>query len=341
MRHAEQDALAGGLYERCLPGDRQIISRDLDEVVGLLQRKVGPHSYTPLSTTHFLTKIQFRKLSVLRLSYGWFAPALEIISTPIKPYYSLFFRRSGSSEYRAGRDSFVTSPWTGAFLPGMRPLRVRTMENWHVFGTQFSPESFQAELSKLLGRTVVRPIEFDPKVNFEFGAGRIVRRILNRLYGEAARMESESAMFSLGVRHLERLLITVIVEGFRHNYSKFVNGPERGIAPWQVRTVEDFILEHANEPLTLGELALVGGVTGRSLQYTFRRHKGVSPMEFLRRVRLERVRNDLMQATDDTTVTSVAMRWGFLHLGRFAAEYQTNFGETPSATLRRERWRID
>ena len=135
------------------------------------------------------------------------------------------------------------------------------------------------------------------------------------------------------MRQIEQSLITLILEGLRHNYSKFVNGPERNIAPWQVRAVEEFIFANADLPLSLGNLAVIGGVSARSLQYTFRRHRGCSPMEFLRRIRLERVRDELLHPIHDTTVTSAAMRWGFLHLGRFAAEYRARFNESPSATL--------
>jgi transcriptional regulator GlxA family with amidase domain len=80
-------------------------------------------------------------------------------------------------------------------------------------------------------------------------------------------------------------------------------------------------------------------VTARSLQYTFRRHRDCSPMEFLRRIRLERVRDELAHATPDTTVTSAAMRWGFLHLSRFAAEFRARFNENPSETLSRSQGR--
>jgi AraC-like DNA-binding protein len=58
-------------------------------------------------------------------------------------------------------------------------------------------------------------------------------------------------------------------------------------------------------------------------------------MEFLRRIRFERVRNDLLNPIHSTTVTSAAVRWGFVHLGRYAAEYRARFNESPSATVRR------
>jgi AraC-like DNA-binding protein len=62
-------------------------------------------------------------------------------------------------------------------------------------------------------------------------------------------------------------------------------------------------------------------------------------MEFLRRIRLERVRDELLHPIHDDTVTSAAMRWGFLHLSRFAAEFRARFNENPSETLSRSQGR--
>jgi AraC-like DNA-binding protein len=321
---------AGG-FKRFGPEQKEFKSSNLDELRFVLRREVGQKFEIRGRNRPFSTLIQFRQLNDLRVSYTWFAPAMVISLTPSEPYYSLYFRLSGSSEYRVAGRVFVTSPSCGAFWPGLHPVQVRTNENWHVFGTRFSTAAIQVELSHLLQRDIVRPVDFDPMVNFEHGAGRIVKRMLTQLYEQAGQHEKSGH----GMRQIERSLVTLVLEGLKHNYSKFVNGPERSIAPWQVRIVEEFILENADQPLSLGDLAVIGGVTARSLQYTFRRHRGCSPMEFLRRVRLERVRNELVHATPDTTVTSAAMRWGFLHLSRFAAEFRARFNESPSETLSR------
>ncbi len=338
MYCAGQDTLANGFFTQFGVQDTQVISYDLDEISSLLKRRVGPQKYELRDRTKdFCARLQFRKLQDLMLSHGWFSPAMTITSSPDVPYYSLFFRRYGSSEYTVRGRTFITSPSCGAFLPGMEPVRVRTKENWHVFGTKFSPSSLHRELSHLLGREALQSIEFDPIVRFDRGAGLLVKRMLARLYEAAALSEFELPTSGIQIRQTELSLITLVLEGLNHNYSKFVNGPERKIAPWQVRSVEEFISQNADRPLSLGDLSVVSGASARSLQYTFMRHRGCSPMEFLRRTRFERAHGELLSGSDGATVTSTALRWGFSHLSRFSAEYRRRFNESPSDTLRRAR----
>jgi transcriptional regulator GlxA family with amidase domain len=59
-------------------------------------------------------------------------------------------------------------------------------------------------------------------------------------------------------------------------------------------------------------------------------------MAYLRRVRLQKVREELLRDSADG-VTDIATRWGFEHLGRFAGAYRRRYGETPSETRRRRR----
>src|SRR5260370_29518721 len=60
-------------------------------------------------------------------------------------------------------------------------------------------------------------------------------------------------------------------------------------------------------------------------------------MRYLRNVRFAKVRDALLRAEPEESVTVIAMACGFTHMSRFALEYRHRFGERPSATLRRER----
>ena len=84
---------------------------------------------------------------------------------------------------------------------------------------------------------------------------------------------------------------------------------------------------------SLGDLARFAGVSSRSLQTAFQRDLGVSPMAYLRQVRLERARQDLLLGRGP--VSEVAYHWGFSNLGRFATQYRARFGERPSETTAR------
>jgi len=85
----------------------------------------------------------------------------------------------------------------------------------------------------------------------------------------------------------------------------------------------------------LRDLAAASAVAPRTLQKHFHRFVGTSPLAFLRGLRFDRVRQNLLHPAEKDSVTEIATRCGFCHLGRFAIEYQQRYGESPSATLRR------
>jgi transcriptional regulator GlxA family with amidase domain len=105
--------------------------------------------------------------------------------------------------------------------------------------------------------------------------------------------------------------------------------------PPLLRQAIAFIHDNADADIGLSEIAASVNVTPRSVQYMFRRHLGTTPLEYLRRVRLDRAHRDL-QAADPSvdTVTAIAYRWGFAHAGRFSIAYREAFGMPPSSTLR-------
>jgi AraC-like DNA-binding protein len=104
-----------------------------------------------------------------------------------------------------------------------------------------------------------------------------------------------------------------------------------------VQIAEDYALTHTDEPLYVTDLCEAAGVSERTLQYAFKAVMGMTPVAYLTRVRLHRVRQTLRATTHrSTTVTTEALRWGFWHFGDFSRAYKSCFGELPSDTLRRE-----
>jgi AraC family ethanolamine operon transcriptional activator len=105
-----------------------------------------------------------------------------------------------------------------------------------------------------------------------------------------------------------------------------------------VKKAEDYVLARAGDHVSLSELCRVTAASERTLQNAFTEVMGLTPLAYLTRVRLHRVREALLEGTHGTTTVSVeALKWGFWHFGEFSRAYKSCFGELPSATLRRAR----
>jgi len=104
-----------------------------------------------------------------------------------------------------------------------------------------------------------------------------------------------------------------------------------------VRLAEDYALAHTEDRLCVTDLCVATGVSERTLQYAFQEVMGMSPLAYLTRLRLHRVRKALRMGTyGSTTVSTEALRWGFWHFGDFSRAYKDCFGELPSESLRRK-----
>ena len=102
-----------------------------------------------------------------------------------------------------------------------------------------------------------------------------------------------------------------------------------------VARVRAFLGENLGEPVTVTGLSRQVGVSERTLRAAFHDVIGLSPKQYVIRQRLSAAREALCAANPQTTtVTDIAMTYGFFELGRFAGQYRHAFGEPPSRTLR-------
>jgi AraC-like DNA-binding protein len=91
-------------------------------------------------------------------------------------------------------------------------------------------------------------------------------------------------------------------------------------------------------PLYIAEVAAAVGTSIRALSAVSHEHLGMGPKRFLLLRRMHLVRQALIKANATvSTVTDIATEYGFWQFGRFAGEYKSLFGESPSLTLRRAR----
>ncbi|WP_314103092.1 helix-turn-helix domain-containing protein [uncultured Frigoribacterium sp.] len=104
----------------------------------------------------------------------------------------------------------------------------------------------------------------------------------------------------------------------------------------RLRQAAEYVHAYADQAITTADIATAAGMHTRTLQLLMSEHLGSSPTNYVRHVRLDRARQDLLSSEPGSVLVSdVARKWGFGNLGRFSASYSARFGEYPRDTLAR------
>ncbi|BAH53595.1 AraC family transcriptional regulator [Rhodococcus opacus] len=250
--------------------------------------------------------------------------------------YHIDLPLSGSLDTSCGPQSVVATPQRAAvYTPGEHTF----LSKWAADNTQVSIKidraALEQELGRILGRPVNKRVRFDIGFDLTTPAGRrwaSTLQILLDTIADPGPIPDPALIAQVG--HLERALISGLLANQGHSMSEAIlSSGEDSDNPAAVRKVLDLLQAAPGAQHTVPDLAEAAGIGVRQLQKLFLDRFEMSPSEYVRNMRLDGVRADLLERDPDCTVSEVAFRWGFNHLGRFAQYYEQKFGETPSRTL--------
>jgi len=309
-------------------------THDLDYRTEIVSRICVPHlAELADSRSPFFSRVYATAGPRTSLCYIATSGSLQLSTKPIPNNHLLVVATTGGSPIRASGHTVWLTPDSALLISLLSPTSAWTPPENEGLLILFNDQTLSSELEKLTGQPINAPVAFYPGFDMRSELGNRVRRGVLELCAALNGVSPKEVQSSLAIRLLENNLITDLLAGQRHNYTRILNRRSKA-GPWQLRVAEEYLIANAHLPLSLGDIAAVVGVPARTLQYSFKQKRGRSPMQFYRELRLQQVREHLLSAKEDTTVSDIASRWGFLHFGRFAADYQRTFGEKPHETLR-------
>lgn len=242
---------------------------------------------------------------------------------------------AGQAVSRAGTaHQVVTRPGSAqVFMPGEQ-ADLRWSNSTQQLCVMVQKSALERHLATLLNADLPRPLTFTPTMDLRSPGGRTWTHVL-RLVDHELRRGDGLLEHGLMRGTLERLLAESLLSGHKHNYTEQLQRLPAQYGSGAIRTAMDLLQTHPERPWSASELATEVGLSVRALHAGFRATALLGPMSYLRRIRLTRAHEDLLHADPaTTTVGSVARRWGFGHLGRFASSYAERYGVLPSTTLR-------
>ncbi|MEU7120038.1 AraC family transcriptional regulator [Streptomyces zaomyceticus] len=236
-------------------------------------------------------------------------------------------RQGGSAIVATGTDALLLDPAGDTFLD-------RWSGDCRALSVKIGAAELRDRLEQLVGRPPRGPLVFAPRLDISRGPGLSWVRFARQVAAEALAGEG-LARHELVARPLQEALLNGLLLAAEHPWREELAHPGEPRRPAPVKRAMDAVRERPEHPFTTTELAGLARVSVRRLQESFREYVGMSPMAYVREVRLDRVREELRAAApDQVSVSEVAWRWGFAHQGRFAARYREKYGESPSGTLR-------
>lgn len=112
----------------------------------------------------------------------------------------------------------------------------------------------------------------------------------------------------------------------------FVNPIKRDLA---LKKAVEIINNEQDRLFSIPELCQIVEVSERTLQYAFQNKFQVSPHEYMKAIRLHKVKRKLhAMSGENISISSLAGEFHFWHMGEFANDFRRQFGVLPSDILR-------
>jgi AraC-like DNA-binding protein len=311
----------------------RVVTSDLQEAIAAVSGVYCPHDVRVLESNRgidaVLEALPGSRQQIVSLRYS--AP-VKIDAGHFENLLLLMTCVDGSAKATQGRN---TVDWQkGKTLPLSPNLPSRLM-----FDRRFWQNSIRLDkafVEDFCSRLLNRPI--DRAIRFELAP---FSQPLELAWQQAVKtvqfvQSIDPARSSATLQRLEEFLAALILESHPHNYSELLSKETTSAEPRIVREAEK-LMQSAGPNISIGEIAKELRVGLRSLELGFRDARKMTPTQAHRQFRLQSARQALLHPTPSTTVTSVAITFGFAHLARFSRYYQSMFNEAPSHTLRRSK----
>ncbi|NIY76850.1 AraC family transcriptional regulator [Thalassospira sp. HF15] len=313
-------------------------SGDLDEVRESIMNLASRHDFDIKGPNAELNvrvaAVESGDLGLMHVSLD--VPRLSVTSSEQDPDGLLLYMvTSGSGIAQHCGEEFTFSSGQGFMRDLAEPISAQE-DNFGAFVLRLSKEKLKNYARSVVGEDIELPgLEFDPVMVSTTPGWNIFRStvhyVAETLDGPLHEMQNP-----IVTTQMNDILTAQCLSLLPNSYQDIINGRSiAAVVPYYVKRARDYIHAHADKKLGLADISAAAGCGYRGLQKGFMDAFGTTPMAYLRTVRLKRVRAILKSEPYGKTVSEIAQKWGFTHMGRFAQDYYREFGELPSETIRK------
>ncbi len=248
------------------------------------------------------------------------APQTHAISVQLTPSGLLEWKQEGS-----GQKTFRKAAGQVCVFPAMSPVSIRTRNTGELLVIGLSPKFLKLAAHEMV---VANAVELTPRCDIDepfLKTVALAMRAEVKAGNPGGKCYGESLATALAL-HLVR----------HHSAAPFVvRLLDGGLAPAQFRRAVDYMHAHLPDDISLHRVAEAAGLSAFHFSRLFKRSAGVTPHQYLIRLRLERAKDLLLRSPE--SMAHVALQSGFCDQSHFAMHFKRVYGVTPRAFMRKMR----
>lgn len=319
-----------------LDGYRVYRSQNLEEIRRLTSAKIRDHrieaihAHEEIGATHNVAELDGMSVHVIQ-----YRMTCLIRCDPLSAFYLVVLPLSGAVRMVAGDHDDVCDQNSAIIIPNDMRFKLHWEAGATTVVLQIEKKRLEQKLEAYLGFPVERRVRFDHWIDTKSGPGAFLRATLLMVIDQLDQNPWGEITPLLSNEFAEALMATLLRSDF-HNYQHLVGGVSHRSLPPAMKDAMRYIRQNLKNDIQSDDLACALGTSPRAIQTMFKKYLRMSPMQYVRAMRLAEVRRELLDSkgVNNHSLTELAQKWGFNHLGRFSAYYRQAYDENPSKTIR-------
>lgn len=311
-------------------------SHDLDEARHQISNIFKPHELNVLGRRQSLdAKVGWTDFGDTTFIYLHHGADVNIYPEKLDTFFLLQVPINGTGQVRVDNAVIDISRDVAYLMSPTFDVEMKFFKNCEHIILKVGRERLESFLEQQLQRNLNVPLEFSPRLALTENNNR---ELVNLITHIATQLNQNSSSFHHPMvrRQAESLLLSTMLVGLEHNYHAELTAEAQAPKPYYIKKAQAYIHANIDSPLTPEDVAREACISLRSIYAGFQSYLNTTPMAYIKHAKLTRVHEELKRLEpSQTSVSEIAMNYGFSHFGNFAASYRKTFGELPSETLRK------
>lgn len=312
-----------------------LTNSDVDELRQHYAETLKPVRIDPIDSNRTISVHDLHiKLAAFDIWAGGCSSGMRVSFTEPPDLYALYIPLSGTMEFKRQNSTLISAPGTifACDLASIDSILLHPQRS-HI-GIAFDKKMVAEHLEAVTGRPGDRNIDIFDVINTD-GDGKQLEEMCKLIWRNLQANPEEGIRQKSNELLLRAITLKLFENLHRVDLLKERHSPA---VPRHVKIAIEYMVGHVHLPITINDIAGAAGVSSRGLQLAFQQFKDTTPLSYLRQLRIQHARQDLIATRDsEVTVAAVAKRWGFSNAARFTELYLQVHGETPRETIRKLR----